>query len=348
MGEFEAIGDIASGGVLARAIEPDTGAVARDGHSQETACLNCATPLVGDYCHACGQRGHVHRTLSAFFHDLLHGVFHFEGKIWNTVPRLVWRPGELTRDYIAGKRATFVSPLALFLFSVFLMFAVISSLTFPISVNAPDAKTAMAQDRAKTARNIDRLAAERAALVKAGKPTAALDRRLIDARQEAQLMRSIADRGFVRGAAVRMSDDVPAWLAGPLRHAAENPDLMLYKVQNNAYKYSWGLIPLSLPFMWLLFPFSRRIRLYDHMVFVTYSLSFMTLLVIVASLFGAFGWPALAGMTMIVPPFHMYRQLKAAYDLTRFRALWRTVLLTLFAVIAIGLFVTALFALGIF
>ncbi len=42
---------------------------------------------------------------------------------------------------------------------------------------------------------------------------------------------------------------------------------------------SWLLIPLSLPFMWLLFPFSRRFRLYDHVVFVTYSLGFMTLLV---------------------------------------------------------------------
>ena len=46
------------------------------------------------------------------------------------------------------------------------------------------------------------------------------------------------------------------------------------------------LIPLSVPFLWLLFPFSRRFRLYDHTVFVTYSLSFMTLLVVTAVLIG--------------------------------------------------------------
>ena len=62
--------------------------------------------------------------LRAFFHDLLHGVLHFEGKIWRTLPMLAWRPGELTRRYIDGERASFVSPIALFLFSVFLMFAV--------------------------------------------------------------------------------------------------------------------------------------------------------------------------------------------------------------------------------
>ncbi|MCY7398751.1 MAG: DUF3667 domain-containing protein [Sphingomonas bacterium] len=348
MSEFDAIGDIANGAVSARAVEPATGAVAADGHSHEAACLNCATVLVGEHCHACGQRRHVHRTLSAFFHDLLHGVFHFEGKIWTTLPLLAWRPGKLTRAYIEGQRASFVSPLALFLFSVFLMFAVISSVAAPMAINAPGAKNAMAADAVRAQRAVSSLTAERARLVASGNPTATLDKRLADAREEAQIIKSIADRGFVRGAAVRMSDDVPGWLRGPLKHATDNPDLMLYKVQNNAYKYSWGLIPLSLPFMWLLFPFSRRFRLYDHMVFVTYSLSFMTLLVVVASVLGAVGWSAMAGLLMLIPPVHMYRQLKAAYGLTTLAALWRTALLVIFATVAVGMFVVILFALGIF
>ena len=90
-------------------------------------CLNCGTALIGEFCHACGQNGHVHRTLGSIGHDLLHGVFHFEGKIWRTLPMLVAHPGSLTRRYIDGERARFVSPLALFLFFVFLMFATISS-----------------------------------------------------------------------------------------------------------------------------------------------------------------------------------------------------------------------------
>ena len=57
---------------------------------------------------------------------------------------------------------------------------------------------------------------------------------------------------------------------------------MAYKLKTNAYKFSWLLIPLSVPFVWLLFPFSRRFRLYDHTVFVTYSLCFMSLLVVPA------------------------------------------------------------------
>ena len=60
-----------------------------DGHTHETKCLNCGAELTGEFCHACGQHAHVHRTLTAFFHDFLHGVLHFEGKIWRTLPLLM-------------------------------------------------------------------------------------------------------------------------------------------------------------------------------------------------------------------------------------------------------------------
>src|SRR5215210_191038 len=123
MGEFEALGDAVTGGIVARAVEAGTG---KDGKTDEVNCLNCGAALSGPYCHECGQHAHVHRTLTAFFHDFLHGVLHFEGKIWRTLPLLAWKPGDLTRRYVAGQRASFVSPLALFLFCVFLMFATVS------------------------------------------------------------------------------------------------------------------------------------------------------------------------------------------------------------------------------
>lgn len=85
----EAIGPAAEGGLLARAVEPNAGETRGEdpGHTHESACLNCGTALVGAHCHACGQRAHVHRTIRAFAHDLLHGVLHFEGKTWRTLPR---------------------------------------------------------------------------------------------------------------------------------------------------------------------------------------------------------------------------------------------------------------------
>ena len=75
----QVIGDLAQAGLTARAAEPAQGEgaapeVQADGHTHGAACLNCGAVLVGSHCHACGQRGHVHKTLGAFFHDLFHGV----------------------------------------------------------------------------------------------------------------------------------------------------------------------------------------------------------------------------------------------------------------------------------
>src|SRR5687768_5527447 len=73
---------------------------------------------------------------------------------------------------------------------------------------------------------------------------------------------------------------VPMSFDAAYRKAKENPSLLFYKLQNNAYKFSWALIPISVPFVWVLFLHRRRYRAfkaYDHTVFVTYSLAFMTL-----------------------------------------------------------------------
>jgi len=97
--------------------------------------------------------------------------------------------------------------------------------------------------------------------------------------------------------------------------------------------------------VWLLFPFSRRFTFYDHTVFVTYSLCFMMLLLIVGSTVGLL-LPVLAAFAWFLPPFHMYRQLKEAYALTRWGALWRTAALTVFAFMAIGLFMVIVAGVG--
>ena len=92
-----------------------------------------------------------------------------------------------------------------------------------------------------------------------------------------------------------MTDANTGWdrLDHGIAKANANPELALYKLQSSAYKYSWALIPISVPFVALLFLWRRRFKLYDHAIFVTFSLSFMMLLVTVVSvlaMIGAPGW----------------------------------------------------------
>ncbi|HYC94274.1 MAG TPA: DUF3667 domain-containing protein [Sphingomicrobium sp.] len=357
MGEFEAIGDAVTGGVIGRAVEPKTGET--DGHTQEKACLNCGCALVGDYCHCCGQKAHVHRTLRAFGHDLLHGALHFEGKTWKTIPLLVWKPGELTRRYIEGERAKFVSPVALFLFTVFLMFAVMG-MTGALDTDSAQLQADLASEIAEQQEKVTELEADRAQAMKQGGPTTAIDSKLDEERAELAAMQSVplakgqvealnADALRERNVKPRTVDleaeGAPSWLSGFVDKTSKNPELVFYKVKTNAYKFSWALIPISVPFVWLLFPFSRRFRMYDHTVFVTYSLCFMMLLLVVGSTLGLV-WPSIASLLFFVPPFHMYRQLKGTYSLGRWGALWRTTLLVGFAFAAIGMFAALIVGVG--
>ena len=130
-----------------------------------------------------------------------------------------------------------------------------------------------------------------------------------------------------------------------------HPALAFYKLQSNAYKFSWALIPISVPFVWLLFLHRSRYRrfgAYDHVVFVTYSITFMSLALIVSVLFAQTALSPLLGWLVIpLAPLHMYRQLRGAYELSRWSAVWRTVVLLMLSFLAITLFMLLLAALGI-
>jgi hypothetical protein len=345
VGEFEALGDALTGGIVGRVVEPKAGEGA-DGHTHETNCLNCGTELVGDFCHTCGQHAHVHRTLSAFFHDFLHGVLHFEGKIWRTLPLLAWKPGDLTRRYVEGQRANFISPIALFLFSVFLMFAAVSMLG-GVGEFSPEAKKDLASELAKDKQKLTILEQQRAGGT-SGPAAAKLDEKITDQKTEIKTMEAV-ERGGISSKAIDIDTlGLAPSLSDAIKKARSNPELVAYKLKTNAYKFSWLIIPLSVPFVWLLFPFSRRFRLYDHIVFVTYSLCFMTLLVVVGVIFQSIALTSLAGFLWLIPPFHMYRQLKGAYGLTRWGAIWRASLLTMFALIVVSLFAALLVGMGTF
>jgi len=340
MANLEAVGDAITGGVAGRAVEPQAGERA-DGHTQETSCLNCGTELLGSFCYACGQHSHVHRTLHAFWHDLLHGVFHFEGKIWNTLPLLVWKPGELTRRYIEGQRARFVSPIALFLFSVFLMFAAVGLLGGGNA--AISAKKNLDSELAADQQKLAGLQAVRNDMT-TGAAASKVDQKIADIKEEIAAIQGAKSGNLQQAGAI--TTDAP-FLRNALPKLAKNPELLVYKVKTEAYKFSWALIPISVPFVWLLFPFSRRFKLYDHTVFVTYSLCFMSLLVVAGAILGAIGLDSVTGLLFLVPPIHMYRQLKGAYGLTRWGAAWRASLLVIFAVIAISVFVSTLVTIGL-
>jgi uncharacterized protein DUF3667 len=84
-------------------------------NSETDACLNCGAALTGAYCASCGQkRPHPDITLHELLHETTHELAHWDGKTPSTLKALFLRPGLLTLDFLAGRRARWLPPLRLY------------------------------------------------------------------------------------------------------------------------------------------------------------------------------------------------------------------------------------------
>ena len=85
-----------------------------------SSCLNCGIAVAGSYCSACGQKvTPVAPTLGYLLREATHELLDVDGKIFRSVRLLLTKPGFLTREVLAGRRASYVSPIRLYLtFSV--------------------------------------------------------------------------------------------------------------------------------------------------------------------------------------------------------------------------------------
>lgn len=87
-------------------------------------CLNCGEPVSQRFCAACGQPAiDPNPTLGEFVHEAAGEFLLWDGKLATTFRLLLTKPGELTREYLAGRRARYLSPLRLYLTCSVLFFA---------------------------------------------------------------------------------------------------------------------------------------------------------------------------------------------------------------------------------
>jgi hypothetical protein len=79
-------------------------------------CLNCGHAVATRFCAECGQENTNYRvSLGRLIGDLIEEVFQLESRLWRTLSALVRRPGLLTREYNAGRRVRYTTPLRLYI-----------------------------------------------------------------------------------------------------------------------------------------------------------------------------------------------------------------------------------------
>src|SRR6476620_3598888 len=98
------------------------------------SCLNCRAALVGPFCAQCGQRDiPPYPSTRELVVDAFWELSGWDGRFASTVKALVQRPGLLTREFLEGRRARYISPLRLYLMC--------SLVYFLISAAAPELST---------------------------------------------------------------------------------------------------------------------------------------------------------------------------------------------------------------
>jgi hypothetical protein len=95
----------------------------------EKNCLNCNARVYGKYCHICGQENLVPgeslwHLITHFFND----ITHFDGKFFSTLKLLITKPGFLSGEYKRGRRASYLNPVRMYIFTSFTFFLIFFSI----------------------------------------------------------------------------------------------------------------------------------------------------------------------------------------------------------------------------
>lgn len=72
----------------------------------------------GRFCHICGQENIAPKEtawhlVTHFFQD----ITHFDGKFFSSLRHLLFRPGFLSREYMMGRRASYLNPIRMYIFT---------------------------------------------------------------------------------------------------------------------------------------------------------------------------------------------------------------------------------------
>jgi hypothetical protein len=103
----------------------------------DKTCLNCRYVVENKFCPNCGQentdtRKTFHHLFIHFFEDLTH----YENAFWRTIKNLLFKPAALTKEYLSGKRLSYLAPVRLYIFISFITFLLIA--IFPGEINSSE------------------------------------------------------------------------------------------------------------------------------------------------------------------------------------------------------------------
>jgi hypothetical protein len=282
-----------------------------------TPCPNCRTALAGPWCYACGQRGEKYdRSIWRLALEAAEGLTDLDGRIWKTLPRLIARPGKLTREYLDGHRTAQVPPFRIFLIVLLLVF-----FTGSLDVRANHM-------------NIKLATLDSPELQKTLSPG---DRK--DFKQAMEVMRA----EFAKPKPTAKPSEL--WLRAQMVKALGNPDAFKAALAEWAERFAILMLPIAAVLLSVLFVFKKGVYVFDHLIFSMHSLAFQGLLLsVVFALSPIADW---GPWLLLLSPLHLFVHMRGTYRISWYGALIRMALLFIGSAWAFGFLILGLLLVGL-
>ena len=256
------------------------------------ACANCSEPFPAPpprFCPACGQESHIRPPrIGEFIQQFGGAYFATEGALWRTLKLLLFKPGELTRQYLAGRRKHYVLPLRLYL-TISLVVLLMVRLVASINIESPDS---VKFDGAE-ARN-------------------------------ATVSLGVGSAGLRDG--VFFCTDLPAWVCKRIQRRIDlKPEALAGAMQQLGERFVAHLgaalfVVLPSFALWLkLVYWNRHLRYTEHLVYALHLHTFWFLMIALAM--APWGW--MSGLAMAAVPVYAWLSMGRVYGGRRWPRLWR-------------------------
>ncbi|MGI9219639.1 MAG: DUF4286 family protein [Woeseiaceae bacterium] len=310
--------------------------------SEARNCLNCGTNLRGQYCGQCGQRS-SNRLISLWelVSDAFGDLFELDSRIWRTLVPLVIRPGQLTHDYLQGKRARFMPP--------FRMYLVLSLIFFVVAFFNPREELSLffepptPEEIAAAAEEKD----EQSVIV------AFNDNEGEEIEDDCDISSDDVDgmSGFL---ARRLTPERIRQVCEQI--IADKGETVLEKVTNNVPTALIVLLPLMAFVLKALYPLSRRYYV-EHLLFFVHLHAFLFLLISAQILFvrfaGIIALPdVVTALTMVTSslyvPVYLFIAMRRVYGQGKFVTFLKFIALTFAYIIGFSTIIALTFALAAF
>ena len=311
------MGDNIFEAVTADTIAHETARASKHSLAIGAPCPNCHTALAGPWCYACGQRGEKYnRSIWRLTLESLEGLTDLDGRIWKTLPRLIARPGKLTREYLDGHRTAQVPPFRIFLIVVLLVFFTGG---LDLQVNRTNIKFA----------TLDTYEAP------VGMSEA-------DRKDFGKVMQTLRTE-FAKPAPT--ATPAGRWMRARVVKALGNPDAFKAALAQWAERLAILMLPIAALLLTILFVFKKGVYVFDHLIFSMHSLSFQGLLL---SVVFAIGTRYSGGAWLLfLAPVHLFVHMRGTYRISWYGALIRMFLLFIGSAWAFGFLIVGLLLVGL-